>query len=278
MLASVPWSEIVALVLALVAGGIATGILAGLLGVGGGGIIVPVLYEVFRVLGVSDDVRMQLCIGTSLAIIVPTSWRSYQAHKARGQVIPGLLKVWAVPAVAGVIAGSALAGVVPGKVLQGVFSVVAILLAAKSLAGRTEWRVGTGLPGKMVMRISGFVIGMVAAMIGVAGGALATILLTLYGVPIHAAVATSASLGMLIPVPGVIGYALAGWPHLDDLPPLSIGYVSVLGFACMAPVSAFAAPLGARLAHALPRRALEIGFGLFLLAVALRFLYAIFSD
>ncbi|WP_188576769.1 sulfite exporter TauE/SafE family protein [Azorhizobium oxalatiphilum] len=277
MLASIPWSEIAPLVLALIVGGIATGILAGLLGVGGGGVIVPVLYEVFRVLGVADDVRMQLCIGTSLAIIIPTSWRSYQAHKARGLVIPGLLKVWAVPAVLGVIAGSALAGVVPGEVLQGVFIAVAFLLAAKSLAGKTQWRIGEGLPGKAMMRVSGFIIGMVASMIGVAGGALATILLTLYGVPIHAAVATSASLGMLIPVPGVIGYAVAGWPHLGDLPPLSLGYVSVLGFLCMAPVSALAAPLGARFAHALPRRALEIGFGLFLLLVALRFLVAIIS-
>ncbi|WP_029004552.1 sulfite exporter TauE/SafE family protein [Azorhizobium doebereinerae] len=275
MLSAIPWSEVAVLIGALLAGGVASGILAGLLGVGGGGIIVPVLYEVFRIIGVSDDVRMQLCIGTSLAIIIPTSIRSFQAHKARGLVVPGLMKALGVPAVLGVIAGSALAGVVPGAVLQGVFIVVAVILAAKSIAGRADWRLGDTLPGPAVLRICGFVIGMASSMIGIAGGGLATILLTLYGVPIHAAVATSAGIGIFIPIPGVIGYAVTGWPHLAELPPLSIGYVSVLGFLCMAPVSTLVAPLGARLAHALPRRALEVGFGLFLLAVAARFLAAI---
>lgn len=107
---------------------------------------------------------------------------------------------------------------------------------------------------------------------------LSTILLTLYGVPIHAAVATSAGVGIFIPIPGVLGYAITGWPHLSDLPPLSLGYVSVIGFALMAPVSTLTAPLGARLAHRLPRRGLEVGFGAFLLAVAARFLLAILSE
>ena len=92
--------------------------------------------------------------------------------------------------------------------------------------------------------------------------------------PIHAAVATSAGIGMLIPIPGLIGFAIAGWPHMADLPPLSIGYISIIGFVCMAPMSMLLAPLGARMAHALPRRGLEISFGLFLLIMAVRFLYA----
>ncbi|MGU3493802.1 sulfite exporter TauE/SafE family protein [Xanthobacteraceae bacterium A53D] len=275
MLTAVPWTELAYLAAALIVGGIASGILAGLLGVGGGGILVPVLYEVFRIIGVSDDVRMQLCIGTSLAIMIPTSWRSYKAHKARGQVIPGLLKMWFLPAVAGVIAGSAIASVVPGAVLQGVFIVVAIILATKNILGRTDWRIGDGLPGRTMVIVSGFVIGMASSMIGIAGGGLATILLSLYGVPIHAAVATSAGVGMFIPIPGVIGYAVFGWPHMADLPPLSVGFVSVLGFICMAPVAALVAPIGARMAHALPRRALEVGFGVFLLLIACRFLVAI---
>ncbi|OYY85099.1 MAG: hypothetical protein B7Y61_07975, partial [Rhizobiales bacterium 35-66-30] len=121
----------------------------------------------------------------------------------------------------------------------------------------------------------GFFIGLAASLIGISGGGISSIILGLYGVPIHAAVATSAGIGMLIPIPGIIGYAVAGWPHMSDLPPFSIGYVSALGFACMAPVSALTAPFGARLAHRLSRRTLEMGFGLFLLVMALRFLIAI---
>ncbi|MFG1395833.1 sulfite exporter TauE/SafE family protein [Roseixanthobacter pseudopolyaromaticivorans] len=275
MLSSVPWSELAYLTLALLAGGVVTGLLAGLLGVGGGAVIVPVLYEVFRIIGVPEDVRMQLCVGTSLAIIVPTSLLSYRAHKARGAVMQGVLKIWSLPAILGIIAGSAIAAFLDGWILQAAFVVIASLMGLKALLGRADWHLGTQLPGRTAMWGYGFFIGLAASLIGISGGGISSIILGLYGVPIHAAVATSAGIGMLIPIPGIIGYAIAGWPHLPELPPLSLGYVSLLGFACMAPVSAVTAPFGARLAHRLSRRTLEMGFGLFLLIMALRFLVAI---
>lgn len=259
----------------LLAGGVFTGLLAGVLGVGGGALIVPVLYEVFRAMGVEESVRMQLCVGTSLAIIVPTSLQSYRAHKARGAVLPEVLKVWSLPAFVGVSLGSLLAAVVQGWVLQSAFIVIALIMATKALAGRTDWRIGDTLPSRPVQSAYACFIGMMAALVGISGGGLVTMVLSLYGVPIHVAVATSAGIGMVIPLPGIIGYAIGGWPHLPDLPPLSIGYVSLIGFACMAPVSTAVAPLGARLAHRLSRRALEIGFGSFLLLIAARFFLAI---
>ncbi|MFG1462929.1 sulfite exporter TauE/SafE family protein [Xanthobacter sp. DSM 24535] len=275
MLSSISWSELAYLSLALVAGGVVTGLLAGLLGVGGGAVIVPVLYEVFRIIGVAEDVRMQLCVGTSLAIIVPTSILSYRAHKARGAVMEGVLKAWSLPAIAGIIVGSAIAAFLDGWILQAAFVVIATLMAIKALFGRADWRLGTQLPGRAALWGYGFAIGLAASLIGISGGGISSIILGLYGVPIHAAVATSAGIGMLIPLPGIVGYAIAGWSHSAELPPLSLGYVSLLGFACMAPVSALVAPFGARLAHRLSRRNLEIGFGLFLLIMALRFLIAI---
>lgn len=275
MLSAISWGDIAFLTLALVVGGVVTGILAGLLGVGGGAVIVPVLYEVFRVIGVDDSVRMQLCVGTSLAIIVPTSLRSYRAHKARGAVLPGVLRTWAVPAIIGIIGGSAVAAFLHGWILQAAFVIIATLMALKILFGRPEWRIADQLPGKLAMWGYGLLIGFAASLIGISGGGLSNIVLGLYGVPMHAAVATSAGIGMLIPIPGIIGFAIAGWPHMGDLPPLSFGYISLLGFICMAPISSLVAPLGARMAHALSRRALEIGFGLFLLAMAARFLAAI---
>ncbi|TCT02847.1 sulfite exporter TauE/SafE family protein [Aquabacter spiritensis] len=275
MLTALSWGDIAALVAPLLIGGVVTGILAGLLGVGGGAVIVPVLYEVFRAVGVDESVRMQLCVGTSLAIIVPTSLQSYRTHKARGAVIPGVLRTWSIPAILGIVTGSAIAAVVEGWVLQAAFVVIALLMATKVLSGRDDWRIAGELPGRRMMWVYGFIVGLAASLIGISGGGLATILLSLYGVPIHAAVATAAGIGMLVPIPGVIGYAIGGWPHLSELPPLSIGYVSLLGFACMAPVSTLVAPFGARLAHSLSRRALEIGFGVFLLLMAARFFIAI---
>jgi uncharacterized protein len=252
--------------------GIVTGILAGLFGIGGGAIIVPVLFEVFRVLGVPDAVRMQLCIGTSLAIIVPTAVRSYRAHKARGFVLPEVMRRWAVPAMAGVAVGSALAALAPPDLLEAAFVVVACLIAAKLLAGEGAWVLGNELPGAAAMTAYGFAIGLGSSLMGIAGGSLVTFVLTLYGRPIHNAVATAAGLGVPIALAGTIGYVLAGLPHRALLPPLSLGYVSVIGVVLIAPLSSWVAPLGARLAHGLPKRKLEIGFGLFLLLVAARFL------
>ncbi|MFG1179638.1 sulfite exporter TauE/SafE family protein [Xanthobacter versatilis] len=275
MLSSISTHELVLLAGAMLAGGVLTGLIAGMLGIGGGGVIVPVLYEVFGVLGVDDSLRMQLCVGTSLAIIIPTAISSHNAHMKKGAVLPGVVRNWRVPAIAGIVTGSAIAAVVAGWVLQAVFVVVISLLGLKSLLGRNDIRIAEHLPGPGAMRAYGFVIGLASSLVGISGGGIATNILLLYGVPIHAAVATSAGIGIIIPIPGVIGYAIAGWPHLSQLPPLSLGYVSVIGFVCIAPVAALVAPFGARLAHRLGRRQLEIGFGLFLLLVASRFLVAI---
>src|ERR1700760_26446 len=113
MLRGVPLAELAWLAMAVVAGGVVSGFLAGLFGIGGGAIIVPILYEVFRIIGVPDDVRMQLCIVTSLAIIVPTTIRSYLAHRERGAVMPEVLRIWMAPMVIGVGIGSVLAAFAP---------------------------------------------------------------------------------------------------------------------------------------------------------------------
>src|SRR6202163_2247726 len=107
--------ELATLALAVIVAGVVTGLLAGLFGIGGGAVIVPVLFEIFRILGVPDAVRMQLCIGTSLAVIIPTAVRSYRAHQARGLVIPEVVRTWTVPAVLGVVLGSIIAAFAPER-------------------------------------------------------------------------------------------------------------------------------------------------------------------
>jgi uncharacterized membrane protein YfcA len=276
MLFGVGLSEVLWLAVAIVIAGAITGILAGLFGIGGGAVIVPVLYEVFGVLGVPEEVRMQLCVGTSIAIIVPTAVRSFLAHRAKGLVIPRVIRLWAIPAVIGVTCGAIIAAFAPPAVFKIAFIVIAGFIAAKFLFAGDRWNLGTELPGPLPMACYGFGIGLAGSLMGVSGGSLSNIVLTLYGKSIHNAVATSAGLGVPITIVGTIGYVLAGLPHHAQLPPLSLGFVSLIGFVVMAPVSSLIAPYGARLAHNLSRRSLEIAFSVFLLLVSVRFLVSLF--
>ncbi|MGI8527206.1 MAG: sulfite exporter TauE/SafE family protein [Pseudolabrys sp.] len=267
-----PLGEIACLVLLILAGGVVTGILAGLFGIGGGGIIVPVLYEVFGLMHVPDELRMQLCIGTSLAIIVPTTLRSYAAHKKRGAVIPQVLRAWTLPAITGVVIGSVTAFFAPGGVFKIAFVLFTIFIGAKMLFAGDRWNIGDHLPGRGLLTLYGFITGLLSSLVGVSGGAVSNAVLTLYGQPMQRAVATSAGIGVPITIVGAIGYAIAGWPHIQQLPPGSLGFVSLIGFALMAPVSSYMTGYGVRLAHWLPRRQLEIGFGVFLMLVSARFI------
>lgn len=277
MLLGVPLAELAWLAVAVLVGGVVSGILAGLFGIGGGAIIVPVLYEVFGFLGVSDDVRMQLCIGTSIAIIVPTTYWSYQAHLAKGAVLQGVVRRWALPAIGGVAVGALTAALAPGPVFKIAFVVIATFIALKLLFARESWRLGEDLPKGPLMSAYGFLVGLCSSLMGVSGGSMSNLVLSLYGKPIHNTVATSSGVGVPITIAGTIGYMLAGLPHQSQMPPLSIGFVSLIGVALMAPVSSFTAKYGARLAHALSRRRLEVAFGVFLLLVSARFLFSLKS-
>lgn len=274
-IASLPLGELVELGLGLIVAGVITGVLAGVFGVGGGAVIVPVLAELFEHVGVADDVEMQLAVGTSLAIIIPTSIRSFRGHRARGSIDEEALKAWLIPVAVGAILGVGVAAYVTSDVLKSIFAVFAALMSANLLFGRSDWRLADGLPSRAVTGAWGFVIAILSALIGIGGGTLGTLFLTLHNRPIHKAIGTSSALGTLIAVPAAIGYALAGLPHLAALPPLSIGYVSLIGFVLMAPISVLSAPVGVRIAHGLTRRQLTVAFGLFLAFVACRFVYDI---
>jgi len=271
MLLGYPIGELIMLALWIAGAGVVVGILAGLFGIGGGAVIVPVLYEVFRALDVPEDVRMQLCIGTSLAIIVPTTVRSYVAHKKRGAVITEVVRIWALPAIIGVATGAILAHYAPAQLFKLVFVVFAALIALRMLFGTDRWILGNELPRRPFLAFFGFLTGLISSLVGVSGGSVSNAVLTFYGRSMQQAVATSAGVGVPITIAGTIGYMLAGWPYMAQLPPLSIGFVSLIGFALMAPVSSYTASYGVRLAHWLPRRKLEIAFAIFLILVSLRF-------
>ena len=275
MIAGIPIGDLAFLAVSLVLAGAATGLLAGVFGVGGGAVVVPVLYEVFRVIGVPDDVRMPLAVGTSLAIIIPTSIRSFNAHRAKGMVDLSIIKVWAVPVVLGVIGGSVIARYAPADLFKAVFVAVAFVSALRLLFASDRWKLGDDMPGALVMRVYGLIIGVLSALMGIGGGQLSSLFMTFYGRPIHQAVATSSGLGVLISIPGALGYIYAGWPKMAVLPPFSLGYVSLIGFLLFIPTSIWTAPIGARMAHRLSKRRLEVAFGLFLLVVCARLAWSL---
>jgi uncharacterized protein len=271
MLYRVGLNEIFWLVLLILVGGVISGLLAGLFGVSGGSIVVPVLFECFRAFGVPEDVRMQLCLGTSIAIVIPTTIRSYLTHRTHGLVIPGVIRQWALPSIVGVGCSATIAAFAPVVVLTVAFIVIASVIALKMLFAGDRLNIGHELPGTVPMILYGFGIGLCGSLMGVSGGAISTIVLTLYGKPIHNAIATSSGVAVPISIAGAIGFALAGLPHQAQLPPFSLGFVSLIGVVVVAPVASFMAPYGARFAHRLSRRQLEVAFGCFLLLVSLRF-------
>jgi uncharacterized membrane protein YfcA len=272
-LGDVPLAELEMLAAGLVLTGALTGILAGVFGVGGGAIIVPVIYEMFRMMHVPDDVRMALCVGTSLAVIIPTSVRSFSSHKARGTVDMTILRRWLVPILIGVLLGSWIARYANPNLFKAIFVFVASLSAVRLLGG-LQLSFGDELPDHFLMHIYGVIIGLLSALMGIGGGQLSSMVMSFYKKPIHQIVSTSSGVGILISVPGTIGYMLAGYGKMG-LPPFSIGFVSLLGLILFAPISILTAPLGVRIAHALSKRALEIAFGCFLVLVASRFAFSL---
>lgn len=263
------WSEVAWLVAALIGAGLVTGFLAGLLGIGGGGVLVPILFETFGFIGVPEEVRMHMVLGTSFAVIVPTTWRSFTSHRARGAADLAVLKRLGPYIVAGVMAGVLLVSVASGTNLKVLWIVCATTLAAKMALGRDEWRLGDKLPSSRAIEAAAFVIGTVSTLMSIGGGMFVVTLLTLYGMPLLNAVATSSGVGPLIAIPGMLGYIWAGWGN-PLTPPLSLGYVSLLGAAIIIPASVIAAPYGVRAAHDMSRRTLELAFAAFLFLVALR--------
>src|SRR5258706_1404176 len=235
-------SELLELALLLVAVGALSGFLAGLFGIGGGAILVPVFYECFRLAGVPLEVRMPLCIGTSLAIIIPTSIRAYRAHYARGAVDMEILKRWWLPVVIGVVAGSVTARYAPERLFKIVFVIVAWSAAARLLLARDSWKFGEDVPQGPLMKLYGFFVGLLSTLMGVGGGLFANLLMTFYGRPIHQAVATSSALAVLISIPGAIGHVYAGWAAAAHFPnvaalqlPFAVGYVSLTGARVVLP-------------------------------------------
>jgi uncharacterized membrane protein YfcA len=255
--------------LILVGAGGLSGFLAGVFGVGGGTVVVPVLYEVFVMLGVPDDLRMPLCAGTSLALIIPTSIASFTSHRKTDAVNFDLLRLWSVPIIAGVIGGTVLARYTPAPVFKTVFVLVALLTAARLIFSDRLPTRGRDVPRRLSLPY-GLTIGLSASLIGIGGGILSNMIMTFHGRAIHESVATSAGVGVMVSIPGALGYMVAGWDRMG-LPPFSAGFVSIAAVLALTPTGFLAARLGARVAHLVSRRRLELCFAGYLIVVCGQF-------
>ena len=267
-------SELLPLIIALLIGGLLTGFLAGMLGIGGGGVMVPILYELFTIFGLDDSIKTHLAVGTSLAIIIPTSLRSFKSHKEKGAVDMSIVKSWGIGVFIGVLFGIALTSVLDGSWLRMVYAVCALLIALKLFFASDRFQFGSDIPGQPVSGFMSTIFGIASTLMGIGGGIFISATMTLFGRSIHQAVATSSAFGIIIAIPATIGYIWAGWGN-PALPIGSIGYVSLIGAIIMMPMSVFAAPYGVRVSHGLSKRKLEIAFGLFLLVVSIRFIISL---
>lgn len=263
------WPLIVGMMMA----GAAGGLLSGLLGVGGGIVVVPVLFSEFAILGISPDIIMHLAVGTSFAAMIPTSLSSAYSHYKKGGVDLGILAKWAPWAFLGCLCGVVIADHSKSAVLIYVFACGALLVSAYMFFSGSKEERPNRMPGRLGAGFIAWTVGIVSALMGIGGGTFFVPLFTALGTKVHRAVGSSSALGVVVSLPGFVGYILAG-QEATNLPQFSLGYVNILGALLLVPFSAMFAPFGAAIAHRLSPRALRICFALFLLATALRMLYS----
>jgi len=256
--------------LLVVIGGVA-GVLAGLLGVGGGIVLVPAFFYTFQTLGYDGPQLMQICLATSLATIIVTSLRSVMSHHRKGAVDWQILRTWAPGIAVGAVAGVLVAASLRSTVLQGVFGGLGILIGLYLGFGRAHWRLGLQMPRGVVRGAMSPVVGFLSVLMGIGGGSFGVPLMSLFGVPIHRAVATAAGFGVTIAAPSVAGFLFLTIAP-ENRPPLTIGAVNLVAFAIVIAMTLITAPWGVRLAHAMDAKPLKRVFALFLTLVALNML------
>jgi len=259
-------------VLLLFATGLVSGVLAGLLGIGGGIVIVPVLDLILGYQGVDVSIRMHIAVATSLATIIPTSITSAMAHARRHSVDFQLVRRWGLFVFMGSLLGTFAAAQVHSRVLSGIFGVLALIIAANMMMPATTRPLAKTIPGGVAANMIPTGIGFFSSMMGIGGGTFTVAVMTQCNQAIHRAIGTAALFGLLISLPGTLGFIITGLGN-DLLPQGSVGFVNWIGFILIIPGTVLAAPWGVKLAHALDKRRLSLIFAFFLVLLAARMLY-----
>jgi len=253
-------------------GGVA-GILAGLLGIGGGLVIVPMLVYVFALNNIPHELTMHLALATSMASIIFTSISSFMAHHRRGAVHWSVVKKIVAGILTGTFLGSCFASAMSTNFLK-VFFIIFLYFVAIQLLLNKKPKGARELPGKGGMFAVGNGIGVVSSLVGIGGGTLSVPFMLWCNIPVHHAIGTSAAIGLPIAVAGTVGYIINGW-NVATLPQYSVGYVYLPALFGIAAISVLTAPLGVKLAHSLPVDRLKRIFSILLFAVATKMLLGI---
>ena len=265
--------DMIPLVIGIMATGAVAGILSGLLGVGGGIVIVPVLFWVFAGLGLNPELGMKVAVATSLVTVAVTAYSSARAHHRRGSVDIALLRHWAPWMAVGALLGGTLAGIVTGRALLVLFGTIALFVAWNMARPKTRI-LAPALPQRRgVQPAMAGGVGMISAMMGIGSGTLGVPIMTAFSVPVHRAVGTAAALGMVIGIPAALAMIVAGL-GVDGRPAASFGYVNLVAVALILPLSVACAPLGARIAHALEPVWIKRAFAVFLCLTSIRMLWS----
>ena len=272
--------QLVELVGVLMAAGLAAGFIAGLFGLGGGFVVVPALLLVFGFFNVDSSVITHVAIGTSLATIIVTSARSVHAHHKLGSVDFKIIKDWAPWLIVGVAAGVVLARYMDGRSMKWVFSIGVFLMGVHFLRPliKPKQQLSTEMPKGPVLALIASGLGAFSALLGIGGGTIAVLVMTACGRPIHQAVATAAGFGMIIALPGAIGFAILGSLGDYNLPVASVGYINLIAVASITAMSVLTAPIGAKLAHSMNGPRLKRVFGLYLIITSAIVLINSFSQ
>ncbi|MHC0054945.1 sulfite exporter TauE/SafE family protein [Actibacterium sp. D379-3] len=251
----------------LLAIGALAGLIAGLLGVGGGIVLVPAFLYTFTALGYDSPQLMQICLATSLSTIIVTSARSVLSHNRKGAVDWDILRTWAPGIMVGAVVGVLVASNLRSGVLQGIFGVLAICIGLYLAFGKPGWKIADQMPGGIMRAVLSWAIGFLSVLMGIGGGSFAVPMMTLYGQPIHRAVATAAGFGVAIALPSVIAFLFVVIPA-EVRPPYTLGAVNIPAFLIVIAMTLITAPIGARLAHSMNPKPLRRVFAAFLILVA----------
>jgi len=256
--------------------GAAVGFFAGLLGIGGGGIMVPVLASLFAAQGFPDDKLVHMALGTSLAAIVMTSMSSLRSHHRHGAVLWHVVKRITPGILLGTFGATFIAARMNSAPLAIFFAVFMTYVAAQMLLN-VKPKPSRELPGRAGMSLAGLTIGGISALVAIGGGSLSVPFMTWCNVKMHNAIGTSAAIGLPIAVAGTIGYIVNGW-QAQDMPAMTFGFIYLPALVLITGVSTLTAPLGARFAHSLPVGTLKKVFSGVLVLLSAKMLHTVFAS
>ena len=263
-------AELINLLFVLAVAAAGAGFMAGLLGVGGGIVMVPALYYACTVLDFDIVTRMHLSVGTSLAIIIPTSIISTMTHKEYDAVDFKMVRSFGVFILAGVIGGTFLAVNLKTPALVLFFSIFALMVGLFFIFLREKLVENPKQISANVKNISGVIIGFISVPLGIGGGSLMVPFMRTFGYDIRKSIGTAAAVGFLIAVTGTVTM-ITGGKIIDNVnTPYSVGYINLLGFAVFVPVTMVMARIGAKVVHKIDKKLLSKIFGIFLILVSIR--------